>query len=300
MLANAEFTRYLANKALWVRRKVLEMAIRANSGHVSTAFSQTEILVALYYGGILKHDPKNPKWMERDRFILSKGQGGIGLYPILADCGYFPLGELDRFAQRGSILGVHAEWGIPGVEVLTGSLGHGFPIATGMALAAKQDGKEHFIFCLLGDGELYEGSNWEAAITAGHQKLGHLVCIVDRNQMATIGRTDDIRGQADGPRLEPLEDKFRAFGFHTFRIDGHNFEAILSACQIAKRAELDQEPLCIIADTVKGRGARIMEDQSFFPNHYRLAKGNDLLSILNDLGIDPGRFKAAVGRDIGY
>jgi transketolase len=292
----------LTEKALWVRRKVLQMAVRAKSGHISTAFSQAEILVALYYGGILRYKSKTPKWDGRDRFILSKGQGGIGLYPILADVGFFPVEELDRFAQEGSFLGVHTEWNVPGVEIITGSLGHGLPVATGMALAARRDGKEHLVIVLLGDGELYEGSNWEAAFTAGHQEFGRLVCIVDRNCQATIGRTDDIRGQNDGPKMEPLGDKFKAFGFDVCRIDGHDFWQILDCFRSndIRNRPLRSRPLVIIADTIKGRGARIMETQEFYPNHYRIPYGEELKSILRDLGMDPDKFKANVGDNVGY
>lgn len=290
---------FLRAKALWDRQQVTLMAYRANSGHLSTAFSQAEQLVALYYNGILAFDSANPRWDARDRFILSKGQGGIGVYPLLADLGFFPLTELDRFC-RGGILGVHAEWNIPGIEVLTGSLGHGLPIATGMALAARADGKTHYVVCMLGDGELYEGSNWEAMFTAGHHRLGHLICVVDRNQQATIGRTDDIKTKADGPIIEPLEAKFESFGFVTVRVDGHNFEELDHALVYAKQRDLDDEPVCIVADTVKGKGVKIMEDQTFFPNHYRLPFGEDLKILLRDLQMDPEEFKVQVGRDVGY
>lgn len=272
---------YLAGRALWVRQKVVEMAARANSGHISTAFSQTELLVALYHGRILNYDSKKPEWDGRDRFILSKGQGGIGLYPILADVGYFPLSELDLFVQRGSILGVHAEWHVPGIEVITGSLGHGLPIATGMAQAARIDGKQHFIFCLLGDAELYEGSNWEAAITASHQEYGHLICIVDRNGQGTIGKTDDIQGPADGPKLNPLDEKFAAFGFEVKSIDGHSFSDIFSSLKNFRERPLVGKPLMIIAYTKKGKGASLMEDQRLW--HYRVPQGKDLETVLEDI-----------------
>lgn len=263
----------LKRKAQWVRKKVLEMAVGANSGHISTAFSQTELLVALYYGKILRYDPKTPRWEGRDRFILSKGQGGIGLYPILADLGFFPLEELDRFAQRGSILGVHAEWNIPGIEVLTGSLGHGLPIATGMAQAAVNDRKDFLVFCLLGDAELYEGSNWEAAIFAGHKGYNHLVCIVDRNGQGTLGKTDEICSQNDGPKLNPLAAKFESFGFEVRTIDGHSYDQIFAALKDVRERKICQ-PLVIIANTKKGKGISLMEDKRLW--HYRVPTGDDL------------------------
>ncbi len=275
----------LEAKAKWVRQKVLEMSVKAQSGHISTAMSQTELLVALYYGGILNVDPKNPRWEDRDRFILSKGQGGIGVYPILADLGFFPLSELDNFAGRGSMLGVHAEWRIPGTEVLTGSLGHGLPIAVGMALACRLDKRECLVICFLGDGELYEGSNWEAAIFAGKKKLGNLVCIVDRNQQSCLGFTDCIECGRDGPGLEPIEEKFRAFGFDTRTIDGHDYDQIFSATSDLRTRNKDV-PLAIVANTIKGKGISIMENKRLW--HYRVPQGEDLEIAMRDLGLSKG------------
>ena len=283
----------LEQKALWVRNKVVEMAVRANSGHISTAFSQTELLVALYYGGILRYDPKNIRWEERDRFILSKGQGGIGLYPILADVGFFPTEELNNFAKEGSILGVHTEWNIPGIEVVTGSLGHGLPVATGMCQAARQDGRSHLVFCLLGDAELYEGSNWEAAIFAGHKGYDNLVCIVDRNGQGVLGFTDDIRKPSDGPRLNPLDRKFEAFGFETRVIDGHSFEQIFEAFSDVRQRQGRNKPLMVIANTKKGKGAGLMEDQRLW--HYRVPAGKDLERVLSDIRKNMG----CSGSDVG-
>lgn len=268
-----EAYRHLATKARWVRQTVLEMAVKAGSGHVSTAFSQAELLVALYYGGILRYDPRDPKWAGRDRFILSKGQGGIGLYPILADVGFFPLADLDNFTGRGSVLGVHAEWGIPGVEILTGSLGHGLPMATGIAQVGLMEKKDWLVFCLLGDAELYEGSNWEAAFFAGHKGYSNLICMVDRNGQGTLGYTDRVAGPNDGPRLEPLDQKFAAFGFETRVIDGHSFAEIFEAFADV-RYRTASKPLVVIANTKKGKGASAMEDQRLW--HYRVPSGEDL------------------------
>lgn len=263
----------LEKKALWVRQKVLEMAAQAGSGHVTSAFSQTEMLVALYQGGILRCDPKRPRWGGRDRFILSKGQGGIGLYPVLADMGFFPLTELDRFAQEGNRLGVHAEWNIPGIETVSGSLGHGLPIATGMAQAAINDRKRHLVFCMLGDAELYEGSNWEAAIFAGHQAYSNLVCIVDRNGQGVLGFTDRVEKPSDGPRLESLQDKFESFGFEVRTINGHCFPEIFSVFRNVRHRRT-KKPLMVIARTHKGRGVSIMENRRLW--HYRVPAGKEL------------------------
>ena len=274
---------YLHEKAAWVRRQVLEMAVRVKSGHISTAFSQTELLVALYYRDILRFDSKNPLWDGRDRFILSKGQGGIGLYPILADVGYFPLEDLNNFTGRGSKLGVHAEWDIAGIEVLTGSLGHGLPIATGKAQAALNDKKNHLIFCLLGDAELYEGSNWEAAIFAGSRGYNNLICIVDRNGQGVIGKTDpNDSGPRDGPRLNPLGDKFRSFGFEVREIDGHSCEEIVDSFSDVRERRVGK-PLLIISNTKKGKDLFLMEDKRQW--HYRVPTGHDLEEARNELGI---------------
>tara|TARA_Y100000294_G_scaffold141824_1_gene135882 strand:+ start:189 stop:1067 length:879 start_codon:yes stop_codon:yes gene_type:complete len=278
----------LKQKALWVRQKVLEMAVKSNSGHVTSAFSQTEMLVALYQGKILRYDPKEPKWEGRDRFILSKGQGGIGMYPILADAGYFPVEDLDHFVQRGSVLGVHAEWQTPGIEVLTGSLGHGLPIATGMAQAAINDNKDHLVFCFLGDAEIYEGSNWEAAIFAGHKGYENLVCIIDRNGQGVLGFTDDISGPSDGPCLNPLEDKFAAFGFDVRSIDGHNFDEIFKALSDIRNRK-SRKPLMIISNTIKGKGAPAIENKRLW--HYRVPKEDELKKTLEDLSLSEGAIK---------
>lgn len=270
-------------KAQWVRSTVLEMAVKAHSGHISTAYSQTELLVALYYGGLLRFDARNPKWPGRDRFILSKGQGGIGLYPILADLGFFPQSELDNFAGVGNILGVHAEWNIPGIEVITGSLGHGLPIATGMAEAAAMNQDDHLVVCFLGDAELFEGSNWEAAIYAGHRGYRNLVCIVDRNGQGVLGPTDpaDRRLASDNPQLNPLDKKFKAFGFETRVIDGHSFSKIFEALKDMRSAKR-KKPLMIVANTRKGKGASLMEGKRLW--HYRVPEGADLELTRQDVG----------------
>ena len=267
-------------KALWLRNKVLEMAVSVNSGHVSTAFSQAELLIALYHGKILNYDSKNIKWDQRDRFILSKGQGGIGIYPVLADNGFFPLKNLENFTGPGSVLGVHAEWHVPGIEVLTGSLGHGLPMATGMAQAAKNDNKKHLVFCLLGDAELYEGSNWEAATFAGHMEYDNLICIIDRNGQGVLGHTDLIESPSDGPRLNPLDDKFRSFGFEVRTINGNRFEEIFETLSDIRERK-GKKPLMIIANTKKGKGSKLLEDQRLW--HYRVPKGEELDQVKKDL-----------------
>ena len=275
--------------ALWGRRKVVEMAARADSGHVTTACSQMELLVSLYFGGVLRYDPKDPGWDGRDVFLLSKGQGGIGLYPLLARAGFFPEGDLLNFCGRGSKIGVHAESHCPGVEMLSGSLGHGLPVATGLATAFKTDNKNNLVYCMVGDGELHEGSNWEALLTASHQKLNNLIVIVDRNGQNTIGRTragDDYLSTAkDGPGLDPLRDKFEAFGFKVYVCDGHSFPDVISTLDNAKGySDFGYpHPICVIANTVKGKGLSVCEGRRDW--HYRVPRGQELTRCYEDLGV---------------
>lgn len=284
----------LKEKAKWVRQTVMEMSVAAKSGHITTAFSQCELTVALYYA-ILNVDPNNPHDENRDRFILSKGQGGIGLYPILADLGFFPKDELIKFTQPGSLLGVHAELRIPGIELLTGSLGHGLPMATGMALNAKLKGQKHKIVCLLGDGELFEGSNWESLFFLNHYNLNNLILFVDRNKQSTLGFHDsesefcDPTYHKDGPCLNPLDKKFESFGFNVRVIqDGHDFAQILDALKDFR--EYNGRPLVIISKTSKGRGTRITQNQRLW--HYRYPQGTDLDIMRKDLAMGLEAFDA--------
>ena len=175
---------YLAKKANWVRNKVLDMAVKAGAGNIAPSFSCIDILVALYYSGVLKINPKNPNWVNRDKFILSKGQAAVALYDVLADLGFLPVSELISFTQKGSRLGGHTENTIPGVEAFTGSLGFGLSIAACMALAAKTDKRKYICVTLLGDGECHEGSVWEAAMFASYHRLNNLVAIVDNNGLS--------------------------------------------------------------------------------------------------------------------
>ncbi len=281
---NPQLFEELTDKAHWVRTKVVEMAVHAKSGHISSAFSQTEMLVSLYQGGILHVNPANPKWEGRDRFILSRGQGGIGFYPVLADMGFFPLSELENFAGEGNLLGVHAESHIPGMEILSGSLGHGLPIACGMAHVGLEKKKDWLVFCYMGDAELYEGSNWEAAFYAGGKRLSNLVCIVDRNGQGVTGFTEGDELSSDGPHLNPLDEKFAAFGFEVRVIDGHSLEEIFEAFADIRERQ-GKPPLMIIANTVKGKGASVMENQRLW--HYRVPTGEDLESLRKDLDMLP-------------
>jgi len=218
---------------------------------VTSAFSAVEIMVALFYGKILRYNPGNPLWDQRDRFILSKGQASVGLYPILADLGFFPQSDLTDFCQEQGKVGVHLQHQVPGAEITSGSLGMGFGIATGMALAGKLDRKRHLVFTLLGDAECYEGSVWEAAMFAAHNRLNNLVAILDRNFLSATNFTEDML------QLEPLVDKWRAFGWRVKTVDGHSFESILGALENV-RSRGHAKPLILIAKTTKGEGISFM------------------------------------------
>lgn len=242
----------LEKKAKWIRRTVLEMIISAGKGHIGGSFSCVEILIALYYGGVLRYNPNNPNWDDRDRFIISKGQGCQSLYVILADLGYFPISELKTFCREGSRLEGHPNKDIPGIDVTTGSLGHGLGIGAGLALRAKLDKKEYKTIVLLGDGECYEGSIWEAAMFANHHQLNNLIAIVDRNQQCVLDFTEDCN------KLEPFADKWKAFGWEVREINGHSFDELINIFKDFYSYNTSQ-PLMIIANTVKGKGVSFME-----------------------------------------
>lgn len=264
----------LEKKAKELRKKVLEMCIKAGTGHVTSSFSCVEILVALYYGGILKYKVENPKWEERDRFILSKGQASPILYVILADLGFFPSSACDKFCCFDGMFGVHLQNDVPGVEITTGSLGHGLGIGAGMAYIGKKEEKNWFVFVLLGDGELYEGSIWESALFASHHKLNNLVAIVDRNWLCVTDFTENI------VKLEPLEEKWKSYGWETRRINGHNFEEIFNSLKDIKNRK-NEKPLVIIANTIKGKGISFMENQILW--HGIAPKGKEAEKAIKEL-----------------
>jgi transketolase len=257
----------LEKTANWVRREIVEMTCGLAGAHLAPSFSCTELLVALYKGGVLRVDPNNQDWEDRDRFILSKGQGCLALYPVLADMGFFPVSELRSFCRLGSRLGAHSESNVPGVEAFTGSLGHGLSLAAGMALAAKIDKKSYTTVALLGDGECQEGSIWEAAMFAAHYHLDNLVVIVDRNTLQAIDFTEKAIA------LEPFQQKWEAFGWDVATVNGHFFESILPVFNNIHSRETGK-PLAIIARTTKGKGVSFMESNPIW--HYRTPVGEEL------------------------
>lgn len=240
-----------ADKSKNLRNIILEMCINAGTGHVTSSLSCVDILIALYHGKVLNFDVTNPEWNDRDRFIMSKGQGSPALYAVLADVGFFDRRELERFAQKDGRFGVHLQHDVPGVEITSGSLGHGFGIAAGIALGAKMNKELYLTFALLGDGECYEGSIWETAMFASHNRLNNLVAIIDRNYLCVTDFTENLIN------LEPLEDKWLSFGWNVLRINGHSFEELFNAFE-GIRSRKSAMPLVIIADTVKGKGIESM------------------------------------------
>jgi transketolase len=231
-------------------------------------------LLAVLYGGILRVNPAQPDWADRDRFILSKGHGCAALYAVLAERKFFPKGWLENFYQNGSPLAGHiTHLGVPGVDASTGSLGHGLSIACGMALAGKRDGRPYRVFTLLSDGECDEGSTWEAVLFAPHHHLDNLVAIVDYNKIQSLGRVEDVLG------LEPFTEKWKAFGWAVREIKGHDLEQVDTALR-AMPFEAGR-PSCVIAHTVKGKGVSFMEDKLLW--HYRPPDDDELKRALTEL-----------------
>jgi transketolase len=260
-----------------IRRHAICMAARARSSHVGTCLSMADLLAVLY-GRALRVRPHEPEWPGRDRFILSKGHGGAGLYATLAERGFFPLAWLEEFCADGSrLMGHVSHVGVPGVEVSTGSLGHGLPIACGMALSLHREQSDARVFALMSDGECDEGSVWEAALFAAHHRLENLVVLVDYNKIQSLGRVEDILG------LEPFTDKWCAFGWAARTIDGHDVNAIADVLG-AIPAEPGR-PTCVIAHTVKGRGVSFMENTVLW--HYRAPAGEELRLALAEIDRGP-------------
>ena len=242
----------LEDRAKFIRKETVRLSRIAGAGHYSSTFSCAELLAALYYDQ-LSIEPSQPDWPDRDRFVMSKGHAAIGLYPVLADLGFFAPSELDSYTRLGSPFGDHPDMKkVKGVDFSSGSLGHGLSIGLGIALAGRMSGRGYRTYVLLGDGELSEGQIWEAANAAGHFGLRNLVAIVDRNGLSIDGHTEEVMS------VEPLEARFAAFGWETQRIDGHDLPAIRAAFDALKTGDRGR-PQVIVADTVKGRGVERME-----------------------------------------
>ena len=263
----------LHNKAYEIRQRNLTMIYEAGGGHTGGDLSAADILAALYLNGVLNIDPKNPRAPDRDRFFMSKGHSSGLLYTTLAFAGFFPEEELATFMKPLSRLNGHPNVQVPGVEANTGALGHGLPMAVGTALASKMDGASWRTFVLTGDGELQEGSNWEAAMAAAQYQLDNLTLIVDRNRLQMVDRTERIIG------LEPLADKWRSFGWSVQEIDGHDHAQIMQTLSAVPFEA--GKPNCVIARTHKGQGVSFIKDRTGW--HHRVPTEEELGAALEEL-----------------
>jgi transketolase len=244
-------------RAYAIRRHILDMAAGPEGAHVGGSLSCADIIAVLFFD-VLRLRPDDPHWPERDHFVLSKGHACPALYAALAERGYLAREELATYGRRGSRLGGHPRRAVPGVELPTGSLGHGLSLGVGLALGAMRDGRQSRVFVLLGDGELQEGSVWEAAMSASHLRLGNLVAIVDRNGWQITGTTEQCMS------LEPLADRWRAFGWDVVDVDGHDVSALQAALAPTRAAR--GRPTVLLARTTKGRGVRFLENKK--SSHY--------------------------------
>ena len=235
-----------------LRRDIVDVTGWSGGAHIGGSLSMIDILTLLYWK-YMKIDPANPEWEDRDRFVLSKGHGGVGHAVVLANKGFFDKEELRKFNETGSMSGMHLDsMKVPGCEASTGSMGHGLPQAVGMALGARVLKKDWRVYCIIGDGESNEGSIWEAAMSASHYKLDNLIVIQDRNHMMIDGPTEEVMS------LEPLADKWRAFGFDTREVNGHDLDQLAEAIEYAQTAK--GKPIMLLCDTVKGKGVDFMEN----------------------------------------
>lgn len=252
-----------------LRGHALRMTHAARSSHVGTCLSMADILAVLY-GNVLRVDPANPGWADRDRVVISKGHGAAIVYAALGERGFFPIDRLTEYCRDGSPLTGHINHHVPGVDVSTGSLGHGLPVACGLALGARRSGAQWRTFAILSDGELDEGTTWEAALFAPHHKLDNLVAIVDYNKIQSFGRVSEILD------LEPLAEKWRAFNWGVSEVDGHDHESVREALESVPIST--GRPTLIVAHTVKGKGVPFMEDDLLW--HYRPPSDEELAAAL--------------------
>lgn len=263
----------LYEKAQWLRKTSLEMINKAGSGHPGGSLSEAEILAVLYYS-VLRLDPKNPDWKDRDRFILSKGHCCPPVYAALADLGFFPMEELNHLREYGSILQGHPSIITPGIDMVSGSLGNGLSVGVGMAMAGRKQKRDYNVYVLIGDGELQEGSNWEAAMAAAHHKLNHLIGIVDYNKIQINGKVENIMS------IAPLADKWKAFGWKVIEIDGQDIQQVYDTFKPENYAP--DRPTVVIANTVKGSGVSFMEGNCAW--HGKAPDDEQLREALTELG----------------
>lgn len=270
-MADIAFLQEMARK---IRIEIVKMLAQAGSGHTGGSLSAADIISALYFYK-MRHDPKNPSWEKRDRFVLSKGHAAPVLYAALALCGYFDISLLGSLRKLNSPLQGHPCCkSLPGIEVSTGSLGQGLSVANGMALGIRLSGIPSRVYCLLGDGEIQEGQVWEAAMTASHYKIDNLCAIIDHNNLQIDGHCTEVMN------IEPVDEKFKAFGWNVFTIDGHNMSEIVSALDDAEK--IKEKPTMIVAKTIKGKGVSIFEGKA---KYHGVAPTKEELEIaLKELG----------------
>jgi transketolase len=267
---------YLKEKALDLRRKIIQTTlISGEAGHITSSFSCLDILTALYFGDVLRYDSSNPDMPDRDRFVLSKGHGALAIYNVLCEAGFFDRDQLNTYSTLGSKFGAHPSIKIPGIECATGSLGHGLSFAVGAALSARLKKSDHLIYVVTGDGEIQEGSIWEAAMSIAHYNLANLIWIIDYNRLQQEGRVDKIM------QLEPLHEKLEAFGFHAVTIDGHDYTTLIDTLSI-DRSNPPNKPLAVIANTIKGKGAPLFENKEMW--HGKKPNADEYAEIIQQLG----------------
>lgn len=270
-------TQRIRSLATRARVQVINMCARSQAAHVASSLSCVDMLSVLYGGGANIH-PQCLTDTSRDIIIVSKGHAASATYAVLAEAGFFPVDWLDDYGKDGSPLGGHVTHSVPGVELSTGSLGHGLPFGTGVALANQRDGSSSHVFVLMSDGECDEGTTWEAALFAAHHRLGGLTVMIDRNRIQSLTGTEETIA------LEPLADKWIAFGWHVIAVDGHDHDALLSAV-VSARSNLDQ-PSVLICETIKGKGVSFMENKVLWhyrpPSHEQAA--NAILEIEREVG----------------
>lgn len=264
----------LNEKAKHIRQLILNALAGAGSGHTGGSLDLVDVFTVLYFNH-LRHNPKKPQWEDRDKVVLSIGHTAPVLYATLAAAGYFPEEEMLTLRRMGSRLQGHPsyEFRLPGLETCSGSLGQGLGVALGMALAAKMDGKPNRVFCIMGDGEQQEGSVWESAMAAAHHKMDNLCAIIDRNRLQIDGSTAAVM------EIDPLRDKWTAFGWHTIEIDGHDFNQIKMALELADKEK--ERPSVIIADTIMGKGVKSIEDNNQW--HGKVPSREELPVFLKEL-----------------
>lgn len=273
---NNNMIEFLKDKALWVRKETLNIHRIAQETRLASSLSCVEILVVLHYGKILSFNPSNIKWEERDRFIISKGHGAISFYPILADLGYFNKEELSRVCKEGSFLGGIPDCIIPGFETTNGSLGHGLGVACGMTLALERKNRNEKVFVLIGDGELYEGSIWEAVMFAGEHKLDNLILIIDNNKVCMLDYCKNILD------LEPLNEKFKVFKWDVEAVNGHDVNQLYNTL-IQFKGNRNNKPKVLIANTVKGKGIPSLETDPL--SHIKVLKEKEIDTAIAGLSL---------------